>query len=181
MVQINTQNILFITGGAFDGIDKKIANRLQTSKIGYKIDKKHDAIDKNNLLQYISPVDLKAYGLIPELVGRLPITTFMHALDRPTLRRILTEPKNSLIRQYTRLFDIDNIKLTFDAEALDFIVDKSIEFKLGARGLRSILEGIMLDPMFELPSKSGNKSLCITRSFVEEKFSKTNMSRLKVA
>lgn len=181
MIQINTQNILFITGGAFDGIEKKIAGRLQTSRIGYKIDQEHDLVDKDNLLQYISPVDLKAYGLIPELVGRMPIVTFMHTLDRPTLRRILTEPKNSLIKQYIKLFEIDKIKLTFDPEALDFIVEKSIEFKLGARGLRSILEGIMLDPMFELPSKGTSKSLHVTVQFVEEKFRKTSLARLKVA
>ncbi len=181
MIQINTQNILFITGGAFDGIDKKISNRLQTNKIGYKSDKKRENIDKDNILQYITPVDLKAFGLIPELVGRLPIVTFMHTLDRQTLRRILTEPKNSLIRQYTKLFDLDNIKVTFDDEALDFVVEKSIEFKLGARGLRSILEGIMNDAMFELPSKTSTKSLRITAAFVEEKFQKTSMARLKVA
>lgn len=181
MVQINTQNILFITGGAFNGIDKKIANRLQTSKIGYKIDKKNDTIDKENLLQYISPVDLKAYGLIPELVGRMPIVTFMHNLDHQALRRILTEPKNSLIKQYIKLFEIDKVQLTFDPEALDFIVDKSIEFKLGARGLRSILESIMMDPMFELPSKGTAKTLHINVSYVEEKFRKTNLSHLKVA
>ena len=127
-------------------------------------------IDKDNLLQYISPVDLKSFGLIPELVGRLPIVTFMHALDRQTLRRILTEPKNSLIRQYTKLFEMDNIKLTFDDEALDFIVDKSIEFKLGARGLRSILEAIMTDAMFEMPSRGTRKPLRVTMNFVERKF-----------
>ncbi len=181
MIQINTQNILFMTGGAFNGIEKKIANRLQTSRIGYKIDKKHDHIDKENLLQYISPVDLKAYGLIPELVGRMPIVTFMHTLDHQALRRILTEPKNALVKQYIKLFEIDNVQLTFDPEALDFIVDKSIEFKLGARGLRSILESIMMDPMFELPSKGAGKKLHITVPFVEEKFRKTNLSHLKVA
>jgi ATP-dependent Clp protease ATP-binding subunit ClpX len=181
MIQINTQNILFITGGAFDGIDKKISTRLQTNKIGYKTDRKHQDIDKENILQYITPVDLKAFGLIPELVGRLPIVTFMHKLDRNTLRRILTEPRNSLIRQYTKLFEMDDIKLTFDNEALDFVVEKSIEFKIGARGLRSILEGIMTDAMFELPSKSGVRSLKITAAFVEEKFRKTSMAHLKVA
>ncbi len=181
MIQVNTQNILFITGGAFDGIEKKISNRLQTNKIGYKTDSKHENIDKDNILQYITPVDLKAFGLIPELVGRLPIVTFMHTLDRETLRRILTEPKNSLIRQYTKLFDLDNIKLTFDEEALLFIVDKAIEFKLGARGLRSILEGIMVDAMFELPSKNNAKPFRVTSAFVEEKFRKTSMAHLKVA
>jgi len=181
MLQINTQNILFITGGAFDGIEKKIANRLQTNRIGYKIDRKREEVDKDNILQYISPVDLKAFGLIPELVGRMPIVTFMHALDRDTLKRILIEPKNSLIKQFTRLFEIDNVKLSFDDEALDFIVDKSVEFRLGARGLRSILEGVMNDAMFDLPSKSNIKSLKVNRAFVEEKFSKTSLSKLKVA
>ncbi|MEI6434699.1 MAG: ATP-dependent Clp protease ATP-binding subunit ClpX [Bacteroidota bacterium] len=181
MVQINTQNILFLTGGAFDGIDKKISSRLQTNKIGYKADRKREIIDKDNILQYITPVDLKAYGLIPELVGRLPIVTFMHILDKATLRRILTEPKNSLIKQYTRLFELDNIKVTFEEEALNFIVDKAIDFKLGARGLRSIIEGIMNDAMFELPSDNAIKALRITETFVEEQFLKTSMARLKVA
>ncbi len=181
LIQINTQNILFITGGAFDGIDKKISSRLQTNKIGYKVDKKREYIDKENILQYISPVDLKAFGLIPELVGRLPIVTFMHALDHVSLRRILTEPKNALIKQYTKLFELDNIKLSFEEAALDYIVDKSVEYKLGARGLRSILEGIMTDAMFDMPSKGSVKHLKVTRSFVEEKFQKTGMARLKVA
>ena len=181
MVQINTQNILFITGGAFDGINKKISGRLQTNKIGYKAEVHREVVDKDNILQYITPVDLKAFGLIPELVGRLPIVTFMRALDRETLKRILTEPKNSLIRQFTRLFELDNIKVTFEDDALNYIVDKAIEFKLGARGLRSILEGIMNDAMFELPSKVDIQSLIISQAFVEEQFSKTSMARLKVA
>jgi ATP-dependent Clp protease ATP-binding subunit ClpX len=181
MIQINTQNILFITGGAFDGIEKKISIRLQTNKIGYKTDRKHETIDKDHILEYITPVDLKSFGLIPELVGRMPIVTYMHTLDHATLRRILTEPKNSLIRQYTKLFDLDNIKAVFDEDALEFIVAKAIEFKLGARGLRSILEGIMNDAMFELPSKSNVKTFHVTADFVEEKFRKTSMARLKVA
>jgi ATP-dependent Clp protease ATP-binding subunit ClpX len=181
MIQVNTQNILFITGGAFDGIEKKIGARLQTNMIGYTADRLRDQIDKDNLLQYISPVDLKSYGLIPELVGRLPIVTYLHSLDRTTLRRILTEPKNSLIRQYTKLFEMDNIKLSFEDDALELIVDKSVEFKLGARGLRSILEAIMTDAMFDLPSKSNTKSLKVNVPFVEEKFHKTNITRLKVA
>ncbi|MBE0646725.1 MAG: ATP-dependent Clp protease ATP-binding subunit ClpX [Bacteroidales bacterium] len=180
MIQVNTQNILFITGGAFDGIDKKIANRLQTNVIGFKSAKK-ESIDKENLLQYISPVDLKSYGLIPELVGRLPIVTFMHSLDKETLKRILLEPKNSLTKQYIKLLEMDNIKLTFDNDALDYIVEKSIEFKLGARGLRSILEAIMTDEMFELPSKGNAKSLRVTLAFVEKSFRKTSMARLRVA
>jgi ATP-dependent Clp protease ATP-binding subunit ClpX len=181
MIQVNTTNILFITGGAFDGIEKKIANRLQTNIIGYKADPERNRIDKENILQYISPVDLKSYGLIPELVGRMPIVTFMHALDRETLRRILTEPKNSLVRQFTKLFEMDDIKLTFDEEALDFIVDKSIEFKLGARGLRSIIEAIMTDAMFEIPSKGTRKPLRVTKNFVTEHFKKSGMAKLRVA
>lgn len=181
MVQINTTNILFITGGAFDGIEKKIANRLQTNIIGYKKDRLREQVDKENLLQYISPVDLKSFGLIPELVGRLPIVTFMHSLDKSTLRRILTEPRNSLIRQYTKLFELDNIKLTFEEDALDYIVDKSVEFKLGARGLRSILEAVMNDAMFELPSKGTARSLKVTRPFVSQHFEKSSMARLRVA
>jgi len=181
MIQVNTQNILFVTGGAFDGIEKKIGARLQTNLIGYTAHRTRDHIDKDNLLQYISPVDLKSYGLIPELVGRLPIVTHLHALNRETLRRILTEPRNSLTKQYIKLFEMDNIKLSFDDDALELIVDKSVEFKLGARGLRSILEAIMTDAMFDLPSKNTTKNLKITLSFVEEKFRTTNITRLKVA
>jgi ATP-dependent Clp protease ATP-binding subunit ClpX len=181
MVQINTTNILFITGGAFDGIEKKIAGRLHTNIIGYKNDRSREQVDKENLLQYISPVDLKSFGLIPELVGRLPIVTFMHSLDRQTLRRILTEPKNSLIRQYTKLFELDNIRLSFDDEALEYIVDKSVEFKLGARGLRSILEAVMNDAMFEMPSKTSARSLKVTKQFVSDHFNKSSMAKLRVA
>jgi ATP-dependent Clp protease ATP-binding subunit ClpX len=180
MIQINTQNILFITGGAFDGIEKKIGSRLQTRMIGYTSSRQRDMIDKDNLLQYISPVDLKSYGLIPELVGRLPVVTYLHSLDRASLRRILTEPKNSLVRQYIRLFEMDNIQLTFEDEALDFIVDKSVEFKLGARGLRSIMEAIMRDAMYEMPSASA-RILKVDLSFVEQKFQHANLARLKVA
>ncbi len=181
MIQVNTQNILFMTGGAFDGIEKKIAGRLQTNKIGYKTDRKHEFIDKDNLLQYITPVDLRSFGMIPELVGRLPVVTYMHTLDKATLRRILTEPKNSLVKQYIRLFEMDNIRLSFDDAALDAIVGKAIEFKLGARGLRSILEEIMNEAMFELPSKEKTKSFTVTAPFVEEKFKKSGMARLRVA
>jgi ATP-dependent Clp protease ATP-binding subunit ClpX len=181
MIQINTQNILFITGGAFDGIEKKIGSRLQTNMIGYTNSKERDTIDKDNLLQYVSPVDLKSYGLIPELVGRLPVVTFLHSLDRDSLRRILTEPKNSLVKQYIKLFEMDNIKLSFDDAALDFIVDKSISFKLGARGLRSILEALMTEAMYDLPSKSNVKHLSIDLSYMEDRFEKTNLSRLRVA
>ena len=181
MIQVNTTNILFITGGAFDGIEKKIGARLQTNLIGYTANRERDQIDRDNLMQYVSSVDLKSYGLIPELVGRLPIVTHLHALDRETLRRILTEPKNSLTRQYIKLFEMDGIKLSFEEDALDFIVDKSVEFKLGARGLRSIMEAVMTDAMYDLPSKSTVKSLKLTLQFVQEKFGRMNVARLKVA
>lgn len=181
MIQVDTRNILFIAGGAFDGISKKIAGRLRTNVIGYNADKEHQMIDRDNLLQYIAPPDLKSYGLIPEIVGRLPLVTYMNPLDRDTLKRILVEPRNAIIKQFIKLFDMDGIKLTFDDSVYGYIVDKSIEFKLGARGLRSILEAIMTDPMFELPSDSKVKSLHVTVSFAEEKLKKTNLARLKVA
>jgi len=181
MIQIDTKNILFIAGGAFDGMEKIIASRLRTNVIGYSFGKSQDSIDKENILQYISPPDLKKYGLIPEIVGRMPVVTFLHPLHKETLRRILTEPKNSLTKQYTRLFEMDGIKLKFEESVLEFIVDKSIEFKLGARGLRSIVEGILTDAMFELPSTKATKELVITHSYAEEKFRKTSISRLKVA
>lgn len=181
MIQVNTQNILFIAGGAFDGIDKKIASRLQTNIIGYTASKDKDAVDRENLLQYIAPPDLKSFGLIPEIVGRLPVITYMSPLDRETLHRILIEPKNAIIKQFVKLFEMDHIRLTFEEAVLNFIVDKSVEFKLGARGLRSILEAVMTDAMFELPSNKSIKHLHITRDYAEEKLSKTNLSRLKVA
>lgn len=180
MVQINTHNILFVAGGAFDGIEKKIANRMQTNMIGYS-STQQQSIDRDNLLQYIAPQDLKSFGLIPELVGRLPVVTYLSPLSREVLRLILTEPKNSLVKQFVKLFELDNIKLTFHEQVLDFIVDKAIEFKLGARGLRSIMEAILIDAMFELPSDQKSRELKITRSYAEEKLGKTNLSRLKVA
>lgn len=156
-IQVNTRNILFICGGAFDGIEKKIAQRLNTRAIGYgRLD--GDTIDRNNLMQYVSPQDLKSFGLIPELVGRLPVLTYMQPLGRDALRRILTEPKNAIIKQYQRLFELDGVKLTFDDDVLDYIVDKAVEFRLGARGLRSICEAIMMDTMFELPSTAPGSS-----------------------
>ncbi|MDR2291926.1 MAG: ATP-dependent Clp protease ATP-binding subunit ClpX [Prevotellaceae bacterium] len=179
-IQVNTKNILFICGGAFDGIEKKIANRLNTRAIGYgAINDKHK-IDKNNLMQYVSHVDLKSYGLIPEIIGRLPVLTYLQPLDRAALRRILTEPKNAIIKQYQKLFAIDKIKLEFDDEVLDYVVDKSIEFKLGARGLRSICENIMTDAMFEAPSKQ-EKKLRITLKYAEEKTGKLTANKLHVA
>lgn len=183
MIQINTQHILFIVGGAFDGIEKIISNRLQVqSKIGYKItDKEKEKLDKDNILQYVSPVDLKSYGLIPELIGRIPVIASLNSLNRETLRSILTEPKNSLIKQYTKMLMVDNIKLTFDTLALDYIVDKSIEFKLGARGLRSILEKVMRDSMFDLPSDDSTDSLNITVEFIEDEFKKNKMLLLSNA
>jgi len=181
MIQVNTQNILFICGGAFDGIEKKIASRLQTNVIGYESNKEREHIDKDNILQYIAPQDLKKFGLIPELVGRLPILTYLKPLDRSALRRILTEPKNSLIKQYTKLFEIDGIALTFEDDALELIVDKAIEFKLGARGLRSICEFIMTDAMFELPSDKSVKKITITLDYAEDKLVKSNLKKLKVA
>jgi ATP-dependent Clp protease ATP-binding subunit ClpX len=181
MIAINTQNILFVTGGAFDGIEKKIANRLSTNIIGYTNDKKRESVDRNNLLQYIAPQDLKSYGLIPELVGRLPVVTYLNPLDRVVLRRILTEPKNALTKQYTKLLEIDNIKLEIEDDVYEYIVEKAVEFKLGARGLRSILEAIMTDAMFELPSQVDTEHFVITKEYAEEKLSKTSAIHLKVA
>lgn len=181
MIQIDTKNILFISGGAFDGINKIIGSRMQTNIIGYNIDKKKEKIDRENLLQYISPTDLKKFGLIPEIVGRLPVVTYLHPLERKTLIRILTEPKNSLVKQFTRLFEMDNIDLKIDEKVLEFIVDKSIEFRLGARGLRSIMEVILTDAMFELPSDNKIKSLKLNLSYARSKFEKANIAKLKVA
>lgn len=177
MIAVNTKNILYICGGAFDGIEKKIALRLNTQVVGYGVDKKRQEIDCNNMLQYISPQDLKAFGLIPEIIGRLPLLTYLDPLDKEALRRILTEPKNSIIKQYVRLFEMDDVTLTFDDDVLDYIVEKAIEFKLGARGLRSIAETIMMDAMFDMPS-SDEKTLHITRKYAEEKLKKANMHAL---
>lgn len=178
MIPVNTKNILFICGGAFDGIDRKIGQRLNTKMVGYTASRNKDLIDPSNLLQYITPQDLKSFGLIPEIIGRLPILTYLEPLNHATLRRILTEPKNSIIRQYEKLFDMDGIKLIFDPEVLDYIVDKAVEFKLGARGLRSICETVMIDPMFDMPSKK-EKELHITLAFATEKIEKANIALLK--
>ncbi len=180
MISVNTKNILFICGGAFDGIDKKIARRLQTQVIGYNISNEKQEIDKNNYLQYVSPQDLRSFGLIPELIGRLPVLAFLEPLDRNALRRILTEPKNAIIKQYIKLFELDGIKLNFDKAALEMITDKAIEFKLGARGLRSICETIMTDAMFDAPT-SNEKELKITSRYVLDKLKKSNFNKLKVA
>ncbi len=181
MIQVNTRDILFIAGGAFNSIDKIIGSRLRTNMIGYSFDKAKDQIDKENILQYIAPGDLKEFGLIPEIVGRLPVLSFLNPLDTDALRRILSEPKNSLIKQFTKLFAMDNIILSFDEEALNYMVEKSVEFKLGARGLRSILEAILTDAMFDLPSNGDTSDLRITLEYAESKIKKSNISRLKVA
>ena len=177
MISVNTQNILFICGGAFDGIDRKIANRLNTRVVGYGAAKNNERIDRNNLLQYISPQDLKSFGLIPEIIGRLPILTYLNPLDRDALRKILTEPKNSIIKQYIKLFEMDDVKLSFDDEVLDYIVDKSVEFKLGARGLRSIVETIMMDAMFEIPSQKVNV-LNIKLDYAKQKLEKSSICNM---
>ena len=180
MIPVNTKNILFMCGGAFDGIERKIANRLNTKVVGYSASKEKEQIDESNLLQYIAPQDLKAYGLIPEIIGRLPVLTYLNPLDRGTLRRILVEPKNSIIRQYKKLFEIDGIELEFEDEVLDYIVDKAVEFKLGARGLRSICENIMIDHMYKTPSKDAKK-LTVTIDQARESIQKSNMGQLKAS
>lgn len=180
MIPVNTKNILFICGGAFDGIERKIGQRLNTKVVGYNASKAKDHIDPENLLQYIAPQDLKSFGLIPEIIGRLPILTYLKPLNREVLRRILTEPKNSIIKQYEKLFDMDGIHLKFEETALEYIVDKAVEFKLGARGLRSICETIMIDPMFETPS-SKEKELIITLDFARDKIEKANIALLKAS
>jgi ATP-dependent Clp protease ATP-binding subunit ClpX len=180
MIQVDTKNILFIAGGAFDGIERIIAARTRTNVVGYGSEKKL-LIDKDKLLQYVSPADLKKFGLIPEIVGRLPIITFMHPLTSDILKRILTDPKNALVKQFVKLFEMDGVKLTIDEDVLDMVVQKSIEFKLGARGLRSILESILTDDMFELPSNESVEQLKVTIQYAEEKFMKSGVSKLKVA
>ncbi len=180
MIAVNTQNILFICGGAFDGIEQRIAQRLNTQVVGFNASKETEQLDRENFLQYIAPQDLKSFGLIPEIIGRLPVLTYLEPLDSDALRSILTEPKNSIIKQYKKLFEIDQIELKVEKKALDYIVDKAVEFKLGARGLRSICEAIMTDAMFELPSKKV-RTFTLTKKYAEEKLSKINMHRLKVA
>ena len=181
MVSIDTKNILFICGGAFDGIDRVIAKRLSTQAIGYNANKKEN-VDKDNLLQYVSPQDLKGYGLIPELIGRLPVLTHLKPLDKDALRQILIEPKNSLTKQYVKLFEMDGITLSIDDEVLDYIVEKAIDFKLGARGLRSICETIMIDAMFDGPSDSeNNKELKLSLEYAQNKIENSTLQKLKVA
>ena len=177
-IQVNTRNILFICGGAFDGIEKKIAQRLNTRALGYGRVQSEQVVDRNNLMKYIMPQDLRTFGLIPELVGRLPVLTFMQPLGREALLKILTEPKNALVRQYERLFEMDGVELKFEPEVLEYIVDKAIEFKLGARGLRSIAEAIMTEAMFELPS-SDEKRFTVTLDYARERFERANLVQLK--
>jgi len=180
MIAVDTKNILFICGGAFDGIERKIAQRLNTRVVGYATASQNAEIDRDNMLQYVTPQDLKSYGLIPEIIGRLPILTYLDALDRSALQRILIEPKNSIIKQYIKLFKMDDVELTFDVDVFEYIVDKAIEYKLGARGLRSIVETIMMDAMFTIPS-SEEKKLHITKKYAVEQLSKSNLDRLKAS
>ena len=172
-IHVDTRNILFICGGAFDGIEKKIAQRLNTHTVGYNSVQNAKKIDPKNLMQYIEPQDLKSFGLIPEIIGRLPVLTYLNPLDKNALSKILTEPKNSIVRQYTKLFDMDGVKLNFTPEALEYIVDKAVEFKLDARGLRSIVESIMMDAMFEMPS-SKQKSFTVSKEYAAEQMEKSD-------
>jgi ATP-dependent Clp protease ATP-binding subunit ClpX len=180
MIAVNTKNILFVCGGAFDGIERKIAQRLNTKIVGYGAQKSADHLDRDNMLQYISPQDLKSFGLIPEIIGRIPVLTYLEPLDRKALRSILTEPRNSLIKQYVKLFKLDDIELSFEEEALEFIVDKALEFKLGARGLRAICENIMNDAMFDSPS-TNVKNMKIGLDYAQEKIDGTIAVRLKAS
>lgn len=179
MIEVDTKNILFICGGAFDGIEKKIGNRLNTRSVGFSTDPTKKEVDRSNLLQYITPADLKSFGLIPEIIGRLPILTYLKPLDASALRRILTEPKNAITKQYIKLFDMDGIKLSFDEDVYQYIVDKAIEYKLGARGLRSITESIMMEAMFDMPSQK-KKTLNVTLEYAQKELAKANMDRMRV-
>ena len=177
-IHVDTRNILFICGGAFDGIERKIAQRLNTNVVGYNSVQNVRKIDKNDLMRYVVPQDLKSFGLIPEIIGRLPVLTYLNPLDREALKRILTEPKNSIIRQYKKLFEMDGVELTFTKEALDTLVDKAVEYKLGARGLRSIVESVMMDAMFDMPSKK-TKKFEVTDKYVCEQLDKTHLQKLE--
>lgn len=181
MVKINTRNILFIAGGAFNGIERQIGSRLKTNMLGYGAKKDKEQIDMDNLLQYVSPTDLKKFGLIPEIIGRMPILTYLNPLDRETLKRILTEPKNALTKQFMKLFDMDDIELSFSEDSIDYIVDKALEFKIGARGLRSIIEAIMTEAMFEAPSAKEKSSLVIDKKYAEDMLDNHAISKHKVA
>ena len=178
-IHVDTRNILFICGGAFDGIERKIAQRLNTRVVGYNAVQNVAKIDKDNLMKYVQPTDLKAFGLIPEIIGRLPVLTYLNPLDREALRRILIEPKNSIIKQYVKLFEMDGIRLSFDDDALDFIVNKAVEYKLGARGLRSIVESVMMDAMFEIPSER-KKKFTVTLDYAKKQMNKSHLRQLDV-
>ncbi len=179
-IHVDTRNILFICGGAFDGIEKKIAQRMNTHVVGYNSVQNMQHIDKSNLMKYILPQDLKSFGLIPEIIGRLPVLTYLNPLDRTALRNILTEPKNSIVKQQVKLFEMDGIKLSFDEDTLEYIVDKAVEYNLGARGLRSIMESIMMDAMFEIPSKKV-KTFKVTLEYAKKQLEKANLSGLKAS
>ena len=179
-IHVDTKNILFICGGAFDGIERKIAQRMNTHVVGYNSVQNVAKIDKKDLMQYILPQDLKSFGLIPEIIGRLPVLTYLNPLDREVLRKILVEPKNSIVKQYQKLFEMDGIKLKFDEEALDYIVDKAVEYKLGARGLRSIVEAVMMDAMFEIPSEKV-KSFTVTLEYTKQQLDKSHLGQLETA
>jgi ATP-dependent Clp protease ATP-binding subunit ClpX len=181
MITVNTENILFICGGAFDGMNKVIAKRINTRPIGFSSDKDRTSVKEESLLRFVNAQDLKSFGLIPELVGRLPVVTYLEPLSREVLRSILTVPRNALVKQYKKLFEMEGISLSFTETALDFIVEKAMEFRLGARGLRSICEAIVTDAMFEMPSKEDVKNLNITKPYAEEKFNKSKFTKLKVA
>ena len=183
-IHVNTKNILFICGGAFDGIERKISQRMNTQTVGFAAQQEAARVDKNNLLQYIAPQDLKSYGLIPEIIGRLPVLTYLKPLDKTALRNILTEPKNALTKQYKKLLAMDNVELTFADDALDYVVDKALEYKLGARGLRGLMETIMADLMFELPSHKQighTETFTVTRLYAEQKLRREKLIRLKNA
>lgn len=179
-IHVDTKNILFICGGAFDGIERKIAQRMNTHVVGYNSVQNVAKIDKKDLMQYILPQDLKSFGLIPEIIGRLPVLTYLNPLDREALRKILVEPKNSIAKQYQKLFEMDGIKLKFDEDALDYIVDKAVEYKLGARGLRSIVEAVMMDAMFEIPSEKV-KSFAVTLDYTKKQLDKSHLGQLETA
>lgn len=179
-IHVDTKNILFVCGGAFDGIERKIAQRMNTHVVGYNSVQNVAKIDKKDLMQYILPQDLKSFGLIPEIIGRLPVLTYLNPLDREALRKILVEPKNSIVKQYQKLFEMDGIKLKFDEDALDYIVDKAVEYKLGARGLRSIVEAVMMDAMFEIPSEKV-KSFTVTLEYTKQQLDKSHLGQLETA
>ena len=180
MVKVNTQNILFIAGGAFDGLEKIIARRLNSNVIGYG-NQDGKAIEKEEMFKYVSPKDLKTFGLIPELVGRLPVLGYLEPLDKETLIRIMTEPKNALVKQYKKLFELEGVKFTITADAIDYIAQKAIEFSLGARGLRSICEAIMMDAMFDIPSKKDIKTFDVDLKYAKSKIDKVHLKKLKAA